>query len=111
MRKWLLGHPFLALGLGTLLLLFAVETLRARGAVEASQLLAVPLRLLIIPMYLVWLGFTMLNVAVAGTDGLGGPLGMLFYGVQLLFGLAPYIGGDYLLRRWREAQSRRHLAA
>ncbi|MGH7713273.1 MAG: hypothetical protein ACREOG_18440, partial [Gemmatimonadaceae bacterium] len=76
---WLRRHPFLLLGLLTLLLFFAVETLRERGALEASLRLAVPLRVLIIPMYLVWLAFTMLNVALAGGAGFGGVAGTLFY--------------------------------
>jgi len=111
MRRWLKQHPFLILGVGTLLLFAAVETLRAFGAVEASLRLALPMRVLIIPMYLVWLGLAVLGVTVAGADGLAGPLGTLFWGTQLLCGLAPYIAGDYLLRRWRDAHSGRHRAA
>ena len=111
MRKWLKQHPFLILGLATLLLFLAVEALRALGAAEASARLAVPMRVLIIPMYAVWLGFTILGVTVAGPEGLPGLLGTLFFGVQLVCGLAPYIGADYLLRRWRDSRLRSHLAA
>jgi hypothetical protein len=64
MRRWLWQHPFLSLGLCTLLLFFAVEALQAQGATDATQRLAGPMRVLIIPMYLVWLLFTMLNVSI-----------------------------------------------
>ena len=112
MRRWLLRHPFLALGLATLLLFFAVETLRSHGAVLASQRLAVPLRVLIIPMYLVWLGFTILHVAIAGPSGIQNSfLRWALYVLQLAGGLAPYALADYLLRRWRDASTRHHLAA
>src|SRR5262245_14468150 len=111
MRKWLSQHPFLVLGLCTLLLFVAVEALRIQRALDASQRLAVPLRVLIIPMYLVWLAFTMANVAVWGPSGLCGPLSFLLYGLQLIAGLLPYLVADYFVRRWRCAKARRHVAA
>ena len=111
MLRWLRHHPFLALGLLTLLLFFTVETLRMQGAMNASQLLARPVRILIIPMYVVWLGFTMLHVALAGPGGFPGPMSWLLYTLQLVAALAPYALADYLLRRWRSATTRRQLAA
>jgi hypothetical protein len=111
MRKWLRQHPFLALGLATLLLLVTVELLRIQGAADASQRLAAPLRFLIIPMYLVWLALTMLTVALWGAAGVAGPVSVLFSSLQLLGGLVPYVTADTLLRRWRQAKARRHLAA
>ena len=53
MRRWLWQHPFLALGLCTLLLFLAVEALQAQGATGAAQRLAGPMRTLIIPPRLV----------------------------------------------------------
>ena len=44
MRRWLWQHPFLALGLCTLLLFLAVEALQAQGATGAAQRLAGPMR-------------------------------------------------------------------
>ena len=109
MARWLWQHPFLALGLCTLLLFFAVEALQAEGATGAAQLLARPMRVLIIPMYLVWLLFTMVNVAIWGSGGQVGPLGILLYCLQFSGGLVPYLVADYLLRRWRHAKARHHL--
>jgi hypothetical protein len=110
MRRWLWRHPFLALGLCTLLLFLAVEALQAQGATGAAQRLAGPMRTLIIPMYLVWLLFTMLNVSIWGPGGQVGPLGILLYCLQLIGGLVPYLVADYLLHRWRHAKARYHLA-
>jgi hypothetical protein len=53
----------------------------------------------------------MLNVAIWGAAGVSGPVSVLFYSLQLLGGLVPYVTADTLLRRWRQAKARRHLAA
>ena len=111
MRNWLRQHPFLTLGLCTLLLFFTVETLRSQGAVAASERLAGPLRVLFIPMYLVWLGITMLHAALAGPTGAPGAWRWIVAALQVALGLAPYILADYLLRRWRAYSHRRKLAA
>ena len=111
MRKGLRQHPFLVLGLATLLLFVTVEFLRMQGAADASQRLAAPLRLLILPMYLVWLAFTLLNVALWGAAGVASPVSILFYSLQLIGGLGPYVTADTLLRRWRAAKARRQRAA
>ena len=110
MREWLWQHPFLSLGLCTLLLFFAVEALQAQGATDVAQPLSGPMRMLIIPMYLVWLLFMMLNVSIWGSGGQVGPLGILLYCLQLISGLVPYLVADYLLHRWRHAKARYHLA-
>jgi hypothetical protein len=111
MRNWRRQHPFLVLGLATLLLLVTVELLRIQGAADASQCLATPLRWLMIPMYLVWLALTMLTVALWGAAGVAGLGSVLFSSLQLLGGLVPYVTADTLLRRWRQAKARRQLAA
>jgi hypothetical protein len=111
MRNWIRQHPFLTLGLCTLLLFFTAETLRSQGAVAASERLAVPLRVLAIPMYLIWFAIVMLDVALAGPNGALGASRWLVAAVQIALGLAPYILADYLLRRWRANRHRRKLAA
>jgi len=111
MRRWLVAHPFLVLGIITLLLFAAVEMLRTNGALALSRQLAGPMRLLIIPMYLMWLLVTMLNVALIGPTGADGVLRWIFAALQLVGGFAPYILADYLLGRWRMSRHTRTLAA
>jgi hypothetical protein len=101
MPRWLWRHPFVRLGLGTLLLFFVVEGLREPAVLEAAQQLAVPLRLLIIPMYLVWLLLTMLYVAVWGPGAASPHFGVVWAILQFLAGLVPYATADDLLHRWR----------
>jgi len=48
-------HPFLLLGLVTLAWFFGVEALNRAGLAQAVAAAAPPLRVLIIPMYVVWL--------------------------------------------------------
>jgi len=76
-RTWLKQNPFLTLGCFTLVLFFLVEALQREGATVASERLAGPMRVFIIPMYLVWLVITMITVALAGPDGLPGLFGWL----------------------------------
>jgi hypothetical protein len=111
MRRWLWRHPFLTVGLVTLLLFFVVEGLRDRGATQAAQQLAVPLRFLIIPMYLVWLPLTMLYVALWGPGAASPHLGVAWAILQFIAGLVPYVAADYLLHRWRNPRPQRHLVA
>ena len=56
---------------------------------------------LVIPMYVVWLGFTMLSVALEGADARPDALTWLLWVTSLVAGLAPYALADYLLARWR----------
>ena len=100
-------HPFLLLGLLTLSLFHAVEALGRSGHTQAAAAVAGPLRLLIIPMYAVWLPFTMVNVAVAGPGGAPGLAGYMIWNLGLALGLAPYALADYLLERWRRSRDRR----
>jgi len=111
MRRRLWQHPFLTLGLATLLLFFVVERLREHGATEAAQQLALPLRLLILPMYLIWLLLTILYVATWGAGVPSSPLGVVWASLQFIAGLVPYAALDYLLQRWRNRKAQRHLAA
>jgi hypothetical protein len=106
MHRWLWQHQFLIIGLCTLLLFFAVEALQAQGATDVAQRLAGPMRVLIIPMYVVWLLFTMLNVSIWGPGAQVAPLSILVYCLQLTGGLVPYLVADYLLHRWLHAKAR-----
>ena len=64
------------------------------------------MRILIVPMYLVWLLFTMAQVAAAGPAGLPAPFGMIMGCLAMLCGLAPYALADYVLNRCRRKRSR-----
>jgi hypothetical protein len=97
-------HPFLLLGLLTLTLFFAVEALNRAGYTQVAAAAAAPLRVLIVPMYVVWLPFTMLNAALIGPDGTPSAVAPLIWTCGLVAGLGPYVLVDYLLaldRRWR----------
>jgi hypothetical protein len=100
-------HPFLLLGLLTLGLFFSVGALTRTGHAEAAAAAAGPLRVLIIPMYVVWLPFTMLNVAVTGPDGSPAAVARLIWICGLVAGLAPYALADHLLARRRRARAHR----
>jgi len=102
-RTWLKQNPFLTLGCFTLMLFLLVEALQRQDAVVASERLAGLMRVLIIPMYLVWLVVTIITVALAGPDGLPGLFGWLLRALQFAVGLAPYVLADYFLRRWRSS--------
>lgn len=102
--RWLLRHPFFALGLLTLALFLGVEALRVQGAIGAAEQLAVPLRIIIVPMYLVWLGLTMAYVALLGPESPGTILRIAWAALQFTGGLVPYLAADYLL-----ARARRHI--
>lgn len=105
MRRSVGPHPFLIVGLLTLVLFLTVGVLSRIGATDVVRVLAWPLRPLIIPMYLVWLLFTMLLVAILGPDAPAAPLAMVLWGLSLVAGLVPYLAADYLLRRWRRARA------
>src|SRR5215831_16511721 len=70
MRNAFRRHPFLLIGLLTLGLFHLAEGLNRAGKTEIAQALAVPMRVLIVPMYVVWLLLTMAQVAIAGPRGL-----------------------------------------
>jgi len=67
----------------------------------------VVLRVLIVPMYLVWMLIAIVQVAVAGPHGLPQPIATLVGGVGMLAGLAPYALVDYIFDRVRRARSRK----
>src|SRR5215831_13343497 len=50
----------------TLCLFYLVAGLHAAGKREAAEALARPMRVLIMPMYIVWMLLTMAHVAIAG---------------------------------------------
>jgi hypothetical protein len=100
-------HLFLLIGLLTLCLFFLVAGLDRAGKGEAASALAVPMRVVIVPMYLVWLVFTMAEVAILGPKGLPGLFGVVVSCIGLTAGLAPYAFVDYLLERRRRAAKRK----
>ena len=100
-------HPFLLLGLLTLALFFAVEGLDRAGHVHAVAVAGPALRVLIIPMYAVWLPFTMLNAALAASVGQSAAVAWLAWICSLVAGLVPYVLADRLLARWQRLRSHR----
>jgi hypothetical protein len=100
-------HLFLLIGLLTLCLFFLVAGLDRAGKSEAAAALGGPMRVVIVPMYLVWLVFTMAHVAIAGPQGLPGLFGVVVSYLGLAAGLAPYAFVDYLLERRRRAAARK----
>lgn len=99
-------HPFLLLGVFTLFLFFLVAGLDHVDEPGIGRILAAGMRVLIVPMYLVWLLFTMAQVAMAGPGGLPAPLAMITGCVAAILGLAPYALADYALNRRRKRRSR-----
>ncbi len=107
MRQVLRRHLFLLIGVLTLSLSFLVALLDRTGETGIARTLAGPMRVLIVPMYLVWMLITIAHVAVAGPHRLPQPVAMLEWGLSMVAGLAPYALMDYLLDRLRRARSRR----
>uniref|UniRef100_Q01VZ9 Transmembrane protein n=1 Tax=Solibacter usitatus (strain Ellin6076) TaxID=234267 RepID=Q01VZ9_SOLUE len=102
-RYVLRRHLFLLIGLLTLCLFFLVAGLDRAGKSETAHALAGPMRVLIVPMYLVWMLITMAVVAVVGPVGVPGAIGTVVSGIGLAAGLAPYVLVDYILDRLRRA--------
>lgn len=118
-------HLFLSIGLLTLCLFFLVagqagesETGSMVGTLPPNHatgqfseagamryLLTGLMRVLIVPMYPVWIVIAMAQVAIVGAAGLPGPLGAIVSGISMLAGLAPYAFADYLLGRGRRARA------
>jgi hypothetical protein len=100
--RFLNRHLFLLLGIATLALFFTVEALD-RGGSGAAAGLAQPLRVVIVPMYLIWLLFMMLNAALLGPalsqHGLTW-LATIIWIAGMAAGLLPYALVDYLIARW-----------
>lgn len=94
-------HLFLLAGVLTLFLFFLVAGLDHVDEPGIAHTLAGAMRILIVPMYLVWLLFTMALVAIAGPAGLPPPFGMIVGCIAMVAGLAPYALADYALNRLR----------
>ncbi len=103
MRYLIHRHLFLLIGVLTLCLFFLAAGLDLAGKGQIAQVLAGPMRVLIVPMYLVWMVTTMAQVAIVGPTGLPGPFAAVVSGLSLVAGLAPYALADYVLDRWRLA--------
>ena len=106
MRYVFRRHLFLLIGLLTLCLFLLVAGLDRAGKRETAEALAGPVRVLIVPMYLVWLLLSMAQVAIVGPRGLPAPFGVIVSIIGLLAGLGPYALLDYLLNRFRRAPTR-----
>jgi hypothetical protein len=107
MRYVLRRHLFLLIGLLTLCLFCLVEGLDRAGKRETAEALVGPMRVLIVPMYLVWLLLTMAQVGIAGPRGLPAPFAAVVSIIHLIAGLGPYVLLDYVLNRCRRAAVRR----
>ena len=101
-------HLFLLIGLLSLGLFFVVGGLERAGLNDAGHALAGPMRVLIVPMYLVWFALSIAQVAIAGPVGMPQPFGAVVGGISLVAGLAPYALADYVLDRWRQGARSNH---
>src|SRR5450432_4620946 len=106
MRNVLRRNFFLLIGVFSFFLFFLVAGLDNAGKSEIVHALAVVMRILIVPMYLVWLVFTMVRVSIGGAGRLGVPFEVLMSGIGLAAGFAPYALADYVLDRWRHRAKR-----
>jgi len=107
MRKVFPRHLFLVAGLLSFSLYLVVAVLEEAGLNEAGHALAGLMRVLIVPMYLVWLLTSMAQVAVIGPVGLPPPFGVVVGGIGMVAGFAPYVLADYALDRWRRCRAAR----
>ena len=105
-RHVLRRHLFLLIGILSLSLFFLVAGLDRAGEAGIAQTLAVPMRVLIVPIYIVWMLITIAQVAVAGPHGLPQPIAMIVWGLSMVAGPAPYALVDYILDRLRRAGTR-----
>jgi len=101
--RFVFRHLFLLYALLSLALFFLVEGLARAGSTEAARALAGPMRVLIVPMYLVWMLLTIVEVALFGPVGkpLGPFLTAVLVGIKLVASLAPFALADYVLDRCR----------
>ena len=103
MRHVLRRHLFLFIGVLSLSLFFLAAGLERAGEAGVAQAIAGPMRVLIVPIYLVWMLIAIVQVAVAGPHGLPQPIAMIVSGFSMVAGLAPYALVDYFLDRLRRA--------
>jgi hypothetical protein len=89
-------------GIVTLCLFFPVAALDRQG-VGYIHILAVALRVLIVPIYMVWFLLTILNVAAS--HALPAPIVTLASIITMFVGLAPYAFLDYWLDRRRRSRT------
>ena len=94
-------HLFLLVGLLTFGFFLLVAALERAGKADTAAAFAIPMRVLIIPMYLGWLGATMATVAIAGNAPAAGVLRGILSVIGLAAGIAPYVLADYIRRRLR----------
>jgi hypothetical protein len=104
MRHLLRRHAFLLLGLFTLLLFYAAPLLDQAGWTGAASGLTVLMRVLIVPMYLVWLVVSIVWVALVGPVVQPGFLATVASLLGFVAGLVPYVCADYLLHCWRRSR-------
>lgn len=95
----IIRHVFLLTGVLTLGLFFLVEGLDRAGKTDAAQALAGPIRILIVPMYVVRLLLTMAQVAIAAPSRPPVPIAAVIWIIKMIAGLAPYALADYVLER------------
>jgi len=107
MRYVFRRHLFLLIGLLALCLFRLGVGLDRAGKSETAEALAGPMRVVIVPMYVVWLLLTMAHVAIAGPRGLPAPFATIASIIGLVAGLGLYALLDYLLNRLRRAATRR----
>jgi hypothetical protein len=99
-------HLFLLIGVLTLNLFFLEAGLDRAGKVGMAHALAGPMRVLIVPVYFVWLLLTMAQVAIAAPVPLPAPFTVIVWCLDMIAGLAPYALVDYLLNRLRRTGTR-----
>jgi uncharacterized protein (DUF2062 family) len=97
-------HLFFVAGLLSFSLFFVVAGLE-RAGLSAGYALAGPMKVLIVPMYLVWIAISMALVAITGPVGLPQPFGAIVGAVGMVAGFAPYVLADYALDRWRRRRA------
>ena len=93
MYHWIYRHRFLLIGILTFDLLLLLG--------PTANKVSMPLRILIAPMYLAWMLWSLAQVIIVGPVGLPQPLASILSGIGLVAGLAPYVVADYILDLWR----------
>jgi hypothetical protein len=105
--RWLGRHVFLSIGFATFALVFGVPLL-GHGS-DAAEPLQPIIRIAILPMYICWMPFTMLNVALFGprlsptTEVLARVIAL----IGVVVGFAPYVLLDRAVARLVRALRRR----
>jgi hypothetical protein len=99
MRHILRRHFFLLIGLFTCALFALVAALG--GDSGSAHAMAALMRILIVPMYLVWLLVTLVLMAVFGPAGPPSLVAPVIFIFNWFAGFAPYLLADYALDRWR----------